>query len=202
MTAALDVALPARLAASGRSVPMPASNAEIISLLLHLDDSTRARSLVVQFPPGFARLEAGRYAVGEEFLVLTGALELDGRTLESGDWCWVPPGALRAGFGSKRGAVVYAWFSGRNEFVPAPGEPAPMPSSIRSRRIVDRNAGLVLRTGTGHSAPGRSAVLVAGEQIMGPAEALDLGTAVWSRLKHAEWARVGSAGALVRWDPT
>lgn len=197
MTAALDMALPARLARGGRPVPMPASNAEIVSLLLHLDEGTRARSLAVQFPPGFARLEAGRYAVGEEFLVLTGALELDGRTLGAGDWCWVPPGALRGGFGSERGAVVYAWFSGRNDFVPAPDEPAPAHSPIRSQRLADA---LVLRDGTGDAGPGRSAVLEAGESFMGPAEALDLGTAVWSRLEQHQSARVGAAGALVRWD--
>lgn len=196
------IALQQLLVARGRSVPMPASNAEIVSLLLHLDESTRARALVVEFPPGFIRLKAGRYEVGEEFYVLSGELELNGQRIKAGDWCWVPLNALRTSFASPRGAVVYAWFSGRNDFVPAPNEPAPTPSTIRSRPIADVGGGLELRTGSGDSGPSRSAVIAAGAEIFGPCQVLDLATTVWSRLGRDEVTHAGSAGTLVRWDTT
>ncbi len=200
MTSALDLPLPERLAASGRPVPMPFSTGEIVSLLLHLDEITRARSLVVEFPPGFRRLEAGRYTVGEELFVLSGALELDGRTIKAGDWCWVPADALRTGFGSTRGAITYAWFSGRNDFVPAPSERTPTRSRIRSHPLANAGGKLVLRDGRDDSGPGRSAVISAGEEMIGAGEVLDLASYVWARLAHNQKIHAGSAGVLMRWD--
>lgn len=193
-------ALPDRLASEGRSVPMPSSNAEIVSLLLHLDSATRARSLVVQFPAGFARLEPGRYTVGEEFYVLTGALHLNDRQLSAGDWCWVPPSALRAGFRSEQGAVVYAWFSGRNDFVPASNEQDSDESGVLSGQLTGAAADLVLRDGAGSSGPGCSALLKTDTPVTGPAEIFELDSCRWSRLEPLQTHRVEGSAALVRWD--
>lgn len=195
-----DVTLPDRLAREGRLVPMPASNAKIASLLLHLDADTRARSLVVQFPAGFARLQPGRYAVGEEFYVLSGALRLNDRELVSGDWCWVPPGALRSEFVSEPGALVYAWFSGRNDFLPASGGQRDTEPSLRSRRLTDTTADLMLRDGEGAAGSGSSALLTAGAPVSGPVEMLELDTCHWSRIEPQRSSNVEGSRALVRWD--
>ena len=187
------------LAASGRNVPMPGASGPIRSVMLHLDERTRARTLAVEFPAGFARPVAGRYRAGEELLVLSGELELDGMRLEPGDWAWLPPGLLRRRLSSRGGAVVYAWFSAGNDYEPSdrslPGCPP-----ARSERVGTGDASSrPLRDGGRGDGPGRSAIVSAGEEVTGPADVLMLDSLAWSRLEAGDRVLTGPRSAFVRW---
>lgn len=186
------------LAAAGRSVPMPDANSEVRSALLHRDEQTRARTLVVEFPPGFCRPVAGRYQAGEEFLVLAGELDLAGRKLVAGDWAWLPPGVLRRNFSSVPGAIVYAWFSAGNEWQ-ASDEELPCPPMRTESLGLGQAAPRSLRSTAAGDGPGASAVLALGTEVVGPAELLDLASFEWRRLAAGESWLTGPGPALVRW---
>lgn len=187
------------LATAGRPVPMPDANSEVRSVLLHLDEQTRARTLAVEFPPGFSRPVPGRYQAGEEVLVLTGELDLAGMTLAAGDWAWLPPGLLRCNLSCSPGAAVYAWFSGRASWQRSDGDAPPGPparsESLRDGRAQPRP----LRAGSTGDGPGSSAVVAAGTEVAGPAELLDLADFEWHRLTGGQRRLAGPGPALVRW---
>ena len=185
------------LARNGSSVPMPGAELQIRSLMLHLDQRSRARTLVVEFPPGFTRNESGYYPCGEEVLVLAGRLHVAGLILGLGDWAWLPPGMLRRGLQSEDGATVYAWFSGRNDWNPSEeGQ-----SNFSARRV---QLGLSaatpgpLRGGKNGDAQGASAVERPGAHIAGPAEILNLERLTWRMVDNCDTAVAGPGPSLVR----
>lgn len=189
----------ATLAAAGRTVPMAGASTGITSALLRLDARTRARTLVVEFPAGFSRAESGRYQAGEEFLVLSGALEIAGLNLMAGDWAWIPPRVLRGDFSAPGGAVVYAWFSAGNEWEPS-DEPAAGLGIRRATIGLGSVQPVSLRGDLDSDEPGASAVLPPGTDVAGPSELLNLVDLSWTRLEDGERCSTGADAALVRWD--
>lgn len=190
------------VAKSGRSVPMPDANSGVRSVMLYRDDRTRARTLTVKFPAGFSRHEAGRYPAAEELLVLSGELDLAGVPVRAGDWGWLPLGVLRRGMSSRSGAVVYAWFSDRPDWERStedlPGPP------VRTERVGGANATARRLRGGGIAGdePGSSAIVAPGNEVIGPAELLDLTSYCWTHLGAGERQQTGPGPAFVRWpDP-
>jgi hypothetical protein len=186
------------LTVAGRSVPMPAANTAIKSVLLHRDES-RARTLAVHFPAGFSRPALGRYQAGEELLVLAGALSLAGLRLEAGDWAWLPPELPRTGLSSERGAIVYAWFSAGNDWEACDDSYDGPPARMVPVGLVDP-APRQLRGASAGDGPGSSAIVAAGQEVTGPAELLDIATLAWARIEADEQHRTGPGQALVRWN--
>ena len=181
---------------SGRSVPMPDANVEIRSVLLQRNPDTRARTMIAQFPPGFARPVAGHYDAGEELLLLSGTLSLAGLELREGDWAWIPPGVLRADFSTATGAVVLAWFSAGNDWIRGGDH---IGSSRRESVGWDSYAApRPLRSGRPTEGPGRSAVVGSGAVVAGPAELVDLPPLSWCALDAGESTAVGCS-TFVRW---
>lgn len=180
----------------GIAVPMPEANMKIVSAMLHRDPATRSRSLAARFPAGFSRPVAGRYASGEEFLILSGGLRIGDTLFGPGEWCWVPPEHPRPGFGSEEGALLYAWFSGENGFTPAEdaGDGTSGLSAVRLE-AGDRT----LREYSDEL--GGSEVRAEGSEVEGPAELVDLTTWQWRRVESGERAVVGPGAAFVRTDP-
>lgn len=97
-----------------RTVPMPGSNGSID--LVPLASAAGAFTILGRFPAGFERLTPGGYVCAEEFLVLDGALELEGTTYTRGDLTLVPAHLLRTEMRSPRGCLLLAWFGGPAEF--------------------------------------------------------------------------------------
>ena len=187
------------LAKAGRPVPMPDANCEIFSVLLHRDERTRARTLVVRFPAGFSRTAAGRYQAGEELLVLSGELCLAGLRLIAGDWAWLPPRLLRRDLSAEHGALVYAWFSGGNDWEPSEEDYRGPPARTVPVGVI-RAEPRKLRGGGVGDGPGSSATVAAGRPVAGPAELLDLSTFAWTRIEADERHVTGPGPAFVRWQ--
>jgi hypothetical protein len=187
------------VAKSGRSVPMPDANSGIRSIMLYRDERTRARTLTVEFPPGFSRQEPGRYPAAEELLVLSGELDLAGVHVRAGDWGWLPHGILRRGMSSSSGAVVYAWFSDTPDWERSNEDLAGPPA--RTERVGGANATARQLRGVGAvgDEPGCSAIVAPGDEVVGPAELLDLASYSWTYLKSGERQKAGPAPAFVRW---
>lgn len=181
---------------SGVMVPMPGADTPVRSLLLFLDDASRARSLVVRFPAGFSRKESGFYDVGEEIVVLSGHLYVAGLELAAGDWAWLPPGLHRDRLDTTDGATVLAWFSGRNEWRPGSGN---QQDRARWAHLGFADAPPApLRDGKAGDGTGTSAVEAEGTAVRGPAEIFDLTDLRWSLVPLGEMTTVTPGPALVR----
>ncbi|WP_165821301.1 hypothetical protein [Nocardioides gansuensis] len=76
-------------------------------------------SVLGRFPVGFVRSTPGGYLVAEEFVVLSGALWLDGRRLGPGMLVHVGAGRLREELRTPDGCLALVWFDGPPHFVPA-----------------------------------------------------------------------------------
>lgn len=91
---------------------IPDGSAPVRLHRLHLDRASNASVSLVEFPVGWSRAASGSYAVAEEFVLLAGALEMNGQRHEPGDWAFVPAGARRADTRAAAGALALAWFGG------------------------------------------------------------------------------------------
>lgn len=76
----------------------------------------------VAFPAGWARPEAGHYAVAEELLILEGDLGLNDTTWRAGGYAWIPANRGRSASRSESGCLAFAWFASAPRWIP--GEPA------------------------------------------------------------------------------
>jgi hypothetical protein len=83
---------------------------------LSADQESGACSLLVRYPAGW-KCVAGPLAVDDEFLVLEGSLEIGEREYAPMTYAHLPAGFDAGARGSRHGAVVLEFFSGR----PAPG---------------------------------------------------------------------------------
>lgn len=102
-----------------RRVPMDGANDGID--VVPLASAPEEFVILARFPAGFAREVAGGYHAAETFLVLDGALDLDGLTLGRGDLTHVPAEFVRSGMSTQDGCTALAWFSGPATFL-APEE--------------------------------------------------------------------------------
>ena len=98
-----------------RTAEMPYSSGPVELVQLH-KTADGARSLLVRFPVGWSRLIAGYYPVEEEFVVLHGELNFDGRNCKPCDWVLAPGGLVRRATNTPKGALVWARFDGPAHF--------------------------------------------------------------------------------------
>ena len=89
--------------------------------ILSQDSSTGAASLILHYPPGFTVDTAHWLAATEEFLVLDGELEMNGRAYAAHAFANLPPGYMRGRIASPRGATLLTFF----DRAPAMGKGAP-----------------------------------------------------------------------------
>lgn len=66
----------------------------------------------MRFPKGWERSSPGSYLSAEEFIVLEGSLEMNGRGFQANDWVYVPDRVTRRNTASPDGALTLASFLG------------------------------------------------------------------------------------------
>lgn len=91
---------------------IPDGNMKVRMCVLREEDGSRARTVFVSFPPGWAREQRGSYPCSEELWVIEGAIELSGERYVAGDWAFLPPGHTRFDMRTPDGALALARFSG------------------------------------------------------------------------------------------
>ncbi len=104
---------------------VPHGNQPVQTVRLQFNDRTRAITLLVRFPQGWERAQAGSYECAEEFIVLDGTLQMSGAGYRAGDWVYVPEGVQRKSTSAPEGALALARFSGEVRWRQGDGE-APM----------------------------------------------------------------------------
>ena len=93
-----------------RSVPMTGANMGVEVVPLASFGDTFA--ILCKFPAGFQRTTAGGYVVAEEFILLSGELQLEEVVFQPGQLAFVPAHYLRTNMTSPDGALALAWFGG------------------------------------------------------------------------------------------
>lgn len=97
----------------------PAAQSKILSR----DDADGSSTRVVRYPEGWNATPGERLATHEEFLVLDGEIEINGRRYEQHTYGFLPAGYVREAMGTKRGAVLLTMLYGRARTLDA-GAPA------------------------------------------------------------------------------
>ena len=110
MSSAVVVDLNGDLDWSHFQIPGGSSSARIVTL--HVEQTSRARTLLVRFPEGFRRDVEGWYECAEELVVLDGGLEMSGQTYGPNDWAWIPAGARRTATRAVTSMLSLARFDG------------------------------------------------------------------------------------------
>ncbi|MEU8343313.1 hypothetical protein AB0C74_16585 [Spirillospora sp. NPDC048832] len=130
---------------------IPGSNEPVLLLRLEVDPADGSSTSLVRFPPGWSRPGLGRYACGEEFVVLDGELTVSGVVYGRGDRGWIAPGTTRRASASPEGALALAWFFGVPAWTDGEGAAPADPSGGRVPllSVPVPEAGLPLRTGVG-----------------------------------------------------
>jgi len=154
---------------------IPDGSAPVRLHRLRLDRASRASVSLVRFPPGWERTVTGSYAVAEEFVLLSGALEMNGTRHRAGDWVFVPADARRQDTRTPDGALALAWFGGVPTWQPGQYD--------ATRRTVSGPVGppgVLIAPGGGHG----GTEVISGE--LRPAavarDALDLARWIWAWL--------------------
>jgi hypothetical protein len=96
--------------------------ADVESKLLSVDDEDDSSTQVVRYPAGWRRTLPEHLTTHEEFLVLDGALEIDGRRYERHAYGFLPAGYVRERAESSHGAVLLTMLYGAPRVVA--GRPA------------------------------------------------------------------------------
>ena len=163
-----------------REAPMPGGSGPVqLALLPRLPD--KAFRAFVRFPPGWSRAETGHYAVPEEFLVLEGALGLDGSTWRAGGYAWIPARRMRRNLHTPEGCLVFAWFAAPPRWICAAAVEAPVLPEVRFAHWRDAPEGRL------YDGPEHRTCIVDGRQLARSAtasdehcETLDLQSLAWS----------------------
>jgi hypothetical protein len=85
---------------------------EVESKLLSQDDTDGSATCIVRYPAGWTRTAPEHVTTHEEFLVLDGALEINGRLYEKHCYGFLPAGYPRERAHSARGAVLLTMYYG------------------------------------------------------------------------------------------
>jgi hypothetical protein len=90
---------------------IPDSSAPVRLATLRKEPS-RARTVLVRFPRGWERPEAGWYSVSEEIVFLAGTLGMSGEVYTTGEWVYVPQGTARSHTVAQTDVLTIARFGG------------------------------------------------------------------------------------------
>lgn len=97
---------------------------EVMSKTLSIDDAATDATVIVRYPAGWSRPEPEHLTAHEEFLVLEGALEINGVRYEAQHFGFLPAGYVRRSASSSGGAVVLTMYYDAPQVVAgAPAEP-------------------------------------------------------------------------------
>ncbi|MCA3255658.1 MAG: hypothetical protein INF91_08595, partial [Alphaproteobacteria bacterium] len=118
----------------------PGAEAKVLSI----DPDDGACSLLVRYPAGWAEAQPRKLGVDEEFLVLDGGFEVDGRDYGYLHYAHWPAGFATGARRSPKGAVVLLFLSGTPVAADAAATPDPQ------RTVVHVNAFDVTYTGNFH----------------------------------------------------
>lgn len=99
-------------------------------------DHDGAFTVLVRFPPGWARPVTGWYDAAEEALILDGELTMSGRTHRAGEFARWGVDYTRVGTSTTDGATVLAWFSGLNRWTRGTTEHTELDAACRWREVV------------------------------------------------------------------
>lgn len=186
----LDLRAPEQL---WRPVPMPGANRGVD--LVPLRSADGAVTMLCRFPAGFERPGPGGYLAAEEFLVLGGALDVEGAVVERGSLCAIPARWERTLMRSPSGCTVLAWWSGPADYRP--------PTDLAGR------SGAGFRVVQVPSGAGASPLLST-EQARwetveslavldsGPVDVVDLLLSTWVRIEPGEPTDLPAGPLLVR----
>ena len=85
---------------------------DVESKLLSIDDTDHSCTCILRYPAGWTRPAAQHLRVHEEFLVLDGAIRINGRLYEKHTYGFLPAGFVRERAESPQGAVLLTMFYG------------------------------------------------------------------------------------------
>lgn len=88
------------------------ARADIDCKLLSIDDTDGSSTSIVRYPPGWVRGAPEHLLTHEEFLVLEGAIEINGRTYGTHSYGFLPAGYPRERARSRDGAVLLTMLYG------------------------------------------------------------------------------------------
>jgi hypothetical protein len=88
------------------------ARADVQSKTLSRDDTDGSATMIVRYPRGWSRTAPERLLAHEEFLVLEGAIEINGRHYETHAYGFLPAGFPRQSARSGHGAVLLTMFHG------------------------------------------------------------------------------------------
>jgi hypothetical protein len=91
---------------------------------LSKDDSDGSATMILRYPRGWHRARPERLGAHEEFLVLDGAIEINGRHYGRHAYGFLPAGYPRESARSTAGAVLLTMFYGEPEVAPARSTPS------------------------------------------------------------------------------
>jgi hypothetical protein len=167
-----------------RTFDIPRADRPVRIVRLHRDES-EASTLAVRFPAGWTRASSGSYASAEEFVVLEGALEMNGERYSEGTWVFVEARARRFETRVARDTLCVARWSGPAAWRDAEGVEMPIDGiSVRDVTFDTTIGGLDARV-LRRSADGTSFVAPAGAAGVAAAtdmEIVDLSSAAWYRV--------------------
>jgi len=87
------------------------SRPDVEMRILSMDNEGGDASTMIRWPAGWARTESEHLDCDEEFLVLEGSLEINGKLYRKHDYAHLPSGYLRTNQLCARGAVTISFFS-------------------------------------------------------------------------------------------
>lgn len=90
----------------------PALRPGVAVKVLSVDDSDGSATVILRYPAGFRLERPQALATHEEFLVLDGALQLNGRAYTRQNYAFLPRGYVRESLHSRDGAVVLTMLYG------------------------------------------------------------------------------------------
>ena len=177
-----------------RHVDMPGANLGIDLVPLQASDGTFA--ILGCFPAGFERPGPGGYLVAEEFLVVDGALELEGTVVERGALGFVPARCVRTLMRSPGGCTVLAWFGGPADYRPAAELSGCVGTGMQIVAALDARRGSVLL----HTDEARWEIAdVAGQPLLDrTADVVDLDLHTWARVGPGDPVPIAADRLLLR----
>ncbi|MSO65532.1 MAG: DUF4437 domain-containing protein [Alphaproteobacteria bacterium] len=114
------------------------ARADVDAKVLSVDTTAGDCSVLVRFPAGWSRPSPEVLAVDEEFYVLDGELEINGRRYGPDTYAHLPGGYRRLTQAAPSGAVLLAFYSGRIDTAPMT---ASVPEPGRVVEFVDIHVG-------------------------------------------------------------